>query len=342
MKQHVRLPRSWAENYFQKHLDITPKINHTPPPTNNHNYYTTMFDTLIGQDHIKKSFGFYIDGSANGGIVPPLLLTGARGLGKTEYARQMAKNLKKPLLELNCSTIRNNRQFFEQIFIPVIMNNDITILFDECHALPKDLQNAFLTVFNVEKGFRKNFEWDGSSMEFDFSRQTYLFATTEPDKIFAPLKDRFEEIDFRPYSDDEMAKILQGRADWVEFQDDVMNEIVPTLRGNARSAVKRAKQICLYCEGKNNYQFGDSQWKDMCDKLGITADGLSNSEIQILSVLKQRGPCTLAMLSAATGFSRTALQRDIEMHLLRKNLMRIDGKREITGAGVKALEKLSV
>jgi hypothetical protein len=30
------------------------------------------------------------------------------------------------------------------------------------------------------------------------------------------------------------------------------------------------------------------------------------------------------------------------MHLLRKNLMRIDGKREITGAGVKALEKLSV
>jgi Holliday junction resolvasome RuvABC ATP-dependent DNA helicase subunit len=222
------------------------------------------------------------------------------------------------------------------------MNNDITILFDECHALPKDLQNAFLTVFNVEKGFRKNFEWDGSSMEFDFSRQTYLFATTEPDKIFAPLKDRFEDIDFRPYSDDEMAKILQGRADWVEFQDSVMDEIVPTLRGNARSAVKRAKQVCLYCEGKNNYQFGESQWKDMCDTLGITADGLSNSEIQILSVLKQRGPCTLAMLSAATGFSRTALQRDIEMHLLRKNLMRIDGKREITGAGVKALEKLSV
>jgi len=301
-----------------------------------------MFDTLIGQEHIKKSFGFYIEGAKNGGVVPPILLTGARGLGKTEYARQMAKNLKKPLLELNCSTIKNNRQFFEQIFVPVIMSNDITILFDECHALPKDLQNAFLTVFNVEKGFRKQFEWDGSSMEFDFSRQTYLFATTEPDKIFVPLKDRFEEIDFRPYSDDEMVKILQGRADWVKFEDSVLDKIVDTLRGNARSAVKRAKQICLYCEGKNNHKFGQVEWKDICDTLGITADGLSNSEIQILSVLKQRGPCTLAMLSAATGFSRTALQRDIELHLLRKNLMRIDGKREITGAGAKALEKLSV
>jgi Holliday junction resolvasome RuvABC ATP-dependent DNA helicase subunit len=301
-----------------------------------------MFENMIGQPHIKSTLQFYVEAAQNGGVIPPVLLTGARGLGKTEFAREFSKLLKKPILEINCSTIKNNRQFFEQIFVPIVMNNDIVLIFDECHALPKDLQNAFLTVFNVEKGFRKNFEWDGSSMEFDFSRQTYLFATTEPDKIFAPLKDRFEDIDFRPYSDDEMAKILQGRADWVEFQDSVMDEIVPTLRGNARSAVKRAKQICLYCEGKNNYQFGESQWKDMCDTLGITADGLSNSEIQILSVLKQRGPCTLAMLSAATGFSRTALQRDIEMHLLRKNLMRIDGKREITGAGVKALEKLSV
>lgn len=301
-----------------------------------------MFENMIGQPQIKSTLQFYVEAAQNGGIIPPVLFTGARGLGKTEFAREFSKNLKKPILEINCSTIKNNRQFFEQIFVPIVMNNDVVLIFDECHSLPKDLQNAFLTVFNVEKGFRKHFEWDGSSMEFDFSRQSYLFATTEPDKIFAPLKDRFEEIDFRPYSSDEMAKILSGRTDWVEFQDSVLDKIVPTLRGNARSAVKRAKQICLYCEGKNNHKFGQAEWKDMCDTLGITADGLSNSEIQILSVLKQRGACTLAMLSAVTGFSRTALQRDIEMHLLRKGFMRIDGKREITGAGVNALEKLSV
>jgi Holliday junction resolvasome RuvABC ATP-dependent DNA helicase subunit len=301
-----------------------------------------MFENMIGQPQIKSTLQFYIEAAQNGGIIPPVLFTGARGLGKTEFAREFSKNLKKPILELNCSTIKNNRQFFEQIFVPIVMNNDVVLIFDECHALPKDLQNAFLTVFNVEKGFRKQFEWDGSSMEFDFSRQTYLFATTEPDKIFVPLKDRFEEIDFRPYSSDEMIKILKGRAEWVEFEGDVLDDIVKTLRGNARSAVKRAKQICLYCDGKNSHKFGATQWKDICDTLGITADGLSNSEIQILSVLKQRGPCTLAMLSAVTGFSRTALQRDIEMHLLRKGLMRIDGKREITGAGCNALEKLSV
>jgi Holliday junction DNA helicase RuvB len=299
-----------------------------------------MFQDLIGQDHIKKTLSFYVDGANRGGAVPPLLLTGARGLGKTEYARQMAKALGKPLLELNCSTIRNNSQFFEQVFVPVVMNNEITLLFDECHALPKDLQNAFLTVFNVEKGTKKHFEWDGSSMEFNFIKQTYLFATTEPDKIFTPLKDRFEEIDFRPYTSPELGDILKMRADWVTFGNGVMDLIVETLRGNARSAVKRAKQIVLFCETKNTSTFTVDSWKEMCDTLGISANGLTNSEIQILSVLKQRGPSTLAMLSAATGMSRSAIQRDIEMHLLRKGYMKINGAREITGLGCQALDKV--
>ena len=298
-----------------------------------------MFDNLIGQDHIKKSLQFYVEGSQRGGAVPPLLLTGARGLGKTEYARQMAKGLGKPLLELNCSTIKNNTQFFEQVFVPVVMNNEITLLFDECHALPKDLQNAFLTVFNVEKGTRKHFEWDGSSMEFNFIKQTYLFATTEPDKIFTPLKDRFEEIDFRPYTCNELGDILKLRADWVSFEGNVIDMIGETLRGNARSAVKRAKQICLFCETKNISKFGAKEWKELCDTLGITPNGLSNSEIQVLSILKERGPSTLAMLSAVTGISRSALQRDVEMHLLRKGFMKINGNREITGDGRRALEK---
>lgn len=298
-----------------------------------------MFKELIGQDHIKNSLQFYIEGSNRGGAVPPLLFTGARGLGKTEFARQMAKNLKKPLLELNCSTIKNNTQFFEQIFVPVVMNNEVTILFDECHALPKELQNAFLTVFNVEKHTRKHFEWQGSTMEFDFTKQTYLFATTEPDKIFTPLKDRFEEIDFRPYTEIELSNILKKRADWVEVDSALLPVIADTLRGNARSAVKRAKQIEMFCENKNVNKFAATEWKEMCVVLGIKANGLTNAETQVLQILKERGACSLAMLAAATGLSRTALQKDVEMHLLRKGYLRINGLREITGLGQNALSK---
>ena len=113
-----------------------------------------MFDGLIGQDNVKKKLSFYLKAFNKTSICPFLNFVGAKGLGKTEFAKAFARNLtnedgsKRPFIEINCSTIKNNEAFFEQIFLPVIANNEVTILLDEAHALPKDLTNAFLTIFN--------------------------------------------------------------------------------------------------------------------------------------------------------------------------------------------------
>ena len=114
------------------------------------------FENLFGQANVKKRLKFYLEAFEATSLCPFLAFIGAKGLGKTEFARQFAKELKntdgskRPFLELNCSTIKNVEQFFEQIFIPIIMDNELTVLFDEAHELPKDLTNAFLTVFNTE------------------------------------------------------------------------------------------------------------------------------------------------------------------------------------------------
>lgn len=296
-----------------------------------------MFDNLIGQDHIKRQLEFYVDSYRATKTSPFLMLNGAKGLGKTEFAKQYAKELKKPLLEINCSTIKNNQQFFEQIFMPVIMDNEITILFDEAHALPKDLVMAFLTVFNVETAKTKRFEWRENTFEFNFEKQTYIFATTELDKLFPPFKDRLTIIDFKPYETSELGQILQNKLDWVMFEGNLVEEISQTLRGNARSAVKRAREIEMYCESRNISRFGKKQWDDLCTMLGIHPSGLTNTEIEILTILKERGDCTLGMLSAATGLSRTAIQRDAEVFLLRKGAIKIEGTRKLTPVGKKLL-----
>jgi Holliday junction resolvasome RuvABC ATP-dependent DNA helicase subunit len=300
-----------------------------------------MFDTLIGQDHIKRQLEFYHSSYQASGVTPFLMFNGAKGLGKTEFAKQFAKALKKPLLEINCSTIKNSKQFFEQIFIPVIMDNEITILFDEVHALPKDLVMAFLTVFNIDQSRRREFSFEDSSLEFNFEKQTYLFATTEPDRLFAPFKDRLTIVDFKPYTEPELASILQKKLDYVSFEANALTEISQSLRGNARSAVKRGKEIQMYCDSRNVSAFGAKEWKDLCGILDINASGLTNTEIEILRVLKNRGECTLGMLSAATGLSRTCIQRDSELYLLKKGFMSIDGKRKITSSGTKALAAIA-
>ena len=164
-----------------------------------------MFKGLIGQKNVKKKLKFYLKAFNKTSICPFLNFVGAKGLGKTEFAKAFAKNLKnkdggkRPLLELNCSTIKNNESFFAEIFLPIIAGNEISILLDEAHALPKDLTMAFLTIFNTESTYIKEFNWEENIFTFDFSKQTFLFATTESDKLFPPLKDRLTTIDFEPY-----------------------------------------------------------------------------------------------------------------------------------------------
>jgi Holliday junction resolvasome RuvABC ATP-dependent DNA helicase subunit len=299
-----------------------------------------MFDKLIGQESLKSRLNFYLQAHAATGVTPFLMFNGAKGLGKTEFAKAFAKSLKKPLLEINCATIKNNQQFFEQIFMPVIMDNEITILFDEAHNLPKELQQLFLTVFNIESARSKQVNWRESTFEFNFEKQTYIFATTELDKIFPPLKERFTVVDFKPYTEQQLGEIIHKRLDWVEFADGVVQEIAETVRGNARDAVKRTKEIEMYCEANNNHKFTMEAWKELCGLVGINVHGLNNTEMEILAILKERGDCTLGMLSAATGMSRSAIQRDVETYLLRKALIKIEGTRKITNAGIRVLAKV--
>jgi len=308
---------------------------------------TTMFNSLIGQDEVKRQLSFYAKAQNKTGVAPFLMMSGAKGLGKTEFAKEYASNLKnkdgskRPFLEVNCSTIKNANAFFEQIFLPIVMHNEITILLDEAHMLPKDLVNAFLTVFNTEKGSYKEYHHAEQIFAFDFAKQNFIFATTELDKLFAPFKDRLTIVDFKPYTVDELSEIVDLVCGEIDFEDGLLTEIAETTRGNARSAVKRSKEIVLYCESNNKKDYAKKDWQAMSYTLGIKPLGLSNIEIEILSILKERGNCSLQMLSAVTGMSRTAIQKEAELYLLKRGLMKINSQREISGKGINILQKLS-
>jgi Holliday junction resolvasome RuvABC ATP-dependent DNA helicase subunit len=307
---------------------------------NNHKY----FPDLVGQNSVKKKLSFYLEAFAKTGMCPFLNMVGAKGLGKTEFAKAFGKNLynndgdRRTFLELNCSTIKNNEQFFEQIFLPIIADNEITVLFDEAHALPQDLTMAFLTIFNAEKNAQKRFEWDGMTFTFNFKQQTFIFATTESDKIFPPLKDRLTTVDFEPYTVDELGQIIKLCAPDAIFGDGCIEAVASTVRNNARSAVKRAQEISLYCGSKESWFFGLDNFKELCDSVAILPHGITYTEKQILEALNNCGSSTLTGLAAKIGLSKTALQRDHELYLLGKNFMEIDGKRKITKTGMKLCE----
>tara|TARA_Y100001938_G_scaffold151216_1_gene247680 strand:- start:3962 stop:4888 length:927 start_codon:yes stop_codon:yes gene_type:complete len=303
------------------------------------------FKGLVGQKNVKKKLKFYLKAFNKTRVSPFLGFFGAKGLGKTAFAQKFANNLKnqngsqRVLLELNCSAIKNNDDFFDQIFIPLILDNEITILFDEAHELPRDLTMALLTILDTSDSHVREFHWKETRYPFDFKKQTFMFATTESDKLFPPLKDRLTSIDFDSYSEKELGEILSLSLD-CDVCPNVLSKLSSVVRGNARNAKMRAKDINLYSASENIDLFDTKHYNKFCETLGILPFGITCTEKQIIQVLSDCGACTLSMLGAKTGLSTTALRSDHEKYLLKQNLMEIDTKRKLTFKGQKLAKKI--
>ena len=168
-----------------------------------------MFETLVGQKSLKKKLQFYKESCDVTQKMPFLFFVGAKGLGKTEFAKQLAKEIRntdgsrRPFLEINCASLRNIRQFFNNVVIPHMVDKDITILFDEASEMPRDLEMGLLTILNPNKNHRNEFSVDDYVVDFDFRRHTFMFATSEPHKVFHALMDRLDRIDLEEYKNDE-------------------------------------------------------------------------------------------------------------------------------------------
>lgn len=306
----------------------------------------SYFDDIVGQEALKRKLSFYLDAFKTTQRLPFLLFQGPKGFGKTLFARNVARNLlnrdgsKRQFLELNCSVIRNNQMFFENIFLQYLHNRPTIVLFDECHNLPRDLAQALLTICNTEKDSVRDFAWDQSTYTFDFTKLVFMFATTEPDRLFGPLKDRFDIVDFENYTKSDIKQIISSNCEDVEFKGTIMDNIADNVRGNARSCVKMAEQIATYCSKVGKVSFDANDWKSLSHSLNLLPYGMTNTEVMVLRELQKRGSCSLNMLASATGLSRTALQRDTEQYLLKCDFIRIDGKRKITDLGQRVLASI--
>ena len=249
----------------------------------------------------------------------------------------------KPLLTVNSSTVKNVRQFVEDIVLKYVNDQTLTLFFDECHALPESVQTALLTILNPNKKNSNLFRYEDSEIMFDFKKVSFVFATTDPQKLVGPFKDRCRVLHMDEYEYKDLGKIVRENLDdGLEIPDDVMDHVASVCRGNARNAVLMAKDnIVQYMKGSKVSKMCHKHWDTLCDVLGIMPMGLESSEVQVLKALNDFPVgCSLNNLSAKTGFTRQAIMLEFESYLVKKGLMQIkSGGREITSKGKDYLNK---
>jgi Holliday junction resolvasome RuvABC ATP-dependent DNA helicase subunit len=218
---------------------------------------------------------------------------------------------------------------------------ECTVLFDEASELPKDVTMALLTILNPNKDNRTSFSFEDYTVDFDFTRQSFMFATTEAQSIFHALMDRTERIDLEEYSYNELGKIVGLNLEDVKFEDGLLDEIATVLRGNARQAQKMANNIKSYCAARRLDEFTTKNWNELKHALGILPQGLSRIELQVLRILAASKECSLTNLAAKTGLTPECLRRDFEMYLQKHSLMEITTTgRSITPKGQKYIRDL--
>jgi Holliday junction resolvasome RuvABC ATP-dependent DNA helicase subunit len=314
---------------------------------------TKPFENVVGQESVKRKLNFYIEGFKQTSMIPHFMFIAERGSGKTMVATEVAKQLivdgkPKPAKEINCSTIKNVTQFVEQVLLPFVHDRECTILFDEASELPQDLTMSLLTMLNPNDNNRNTFVFGDYTFDIDFRKHSWLFATTEPQKVFHALMSRCTRIDFEPYTTDNLMTIVQRnitKNSKVVFAEDGVKAQIPTvLRNNPREAQKMATDIVTYCARYKKKTFTLADWNSLQKELGIQPMGLNATEIKVLRFLAKNGTTGVRLqdVAAATGMTPSAIQRDVELFLLRSGLMYVNAGRKITNKGKEFLKKVEV
>ena len=308
------------------------------------------FEDIVGQDRAKKKLKFFIDGQTASGVLPHLMFVAPKGCGKTTLAKAAGSKLinrienvgkTKTFLEINCSTLKSVKQFFNQIVIPHINGKECTVLFDEASELPKDLTMALLTILNPNPENRTTFSYEDYTVDFDFRMQSFMFATTEAQHIFHALMDRCERVDLEEYTYGELAEIVSRNLQGAKWEKGVLEEMSTVLRGNARAAQKIANHIKTYLTKEKRKNFTKKDWEVLKDSLGILPLGLSPIELQVLRILSDKKESSLTRLSAKTGLTKSCLQRDFELYLQKHDLMEIStAGRALTKKGQDYLKEI--
>ena len=217
-------------------------------------YRPQTLDTLVGQEHIKKTLTSAIE---LGKISHAYLFTGPRGTGKTSTARILAKSLNckngptiHPCGECeSCKDITNsipidvieidaasNRKvedtynILEKIqYVPVNGKFKIYII-DEVHMLTKEAFNALL-----------------KTLEEPPENVIFILATTEVHKVLDTIKSRCQRFDFRRITTDDIVKHLRWISDQekIKISDDALFAIAKNSAGGMRDSISLLDQLSI-------------------------------------------------------------------------------------------------
>ena len=314
---------------------------------------------IIGQEKAKKALKVLFENASVTKRLPPIGLIASKGSGKSMIAKAIARNICKTdgtgprkFIRINAAAYTSMDSFIDGVILPFMNGQEVTLFIDEASELSKKVTMALLTILeDSDDGFAE-YQYPGGVLNFDFHKQTFIFGTSEPQKVFHALMSRFKKIELAQYTRDELKEVVIGRLSLLNkfsYDDDAMDDILGVVRTNPRDARKLADEIRDNMLFRKVTNLNGAVWKKIKSSLGVYPLGLTETEIRVLQYLKDRTlvpggaeGTSLTQLASSLDMTRECVQRDAEKLLLAKNFLAIGIKgRKVTKFGLEYLESLA-
>jgi Holliday junction DNA helicase RuvB len=265
-----------------------------------------------------------------------IMFSGPPGLGKTTMAKALANEMGAHIEVVTGPELKDRESL--QSVLAKMEDGDILFI-DEIHALPQKVDEM---MFPIMEDGEMDVQIEGrGTFRVKTPDITFLGATTNPEGVAKPLRDRFGAVEqLSYYKDAELAEIVKVTAakKGLDIGSDVANAIASRSRGTPRIANRLVRRVNDYISARGGTL--DMATTDKVLNLwDIDARGLSSEDRRVMGSLQDLGTAGINTLSASTGLDETTISSVVEPYLLRQGFINRTPKgRTLTQAGIMHLD----
>jgi Holliday junction resolvasome RuvABC ATP-dependent DNA helicase subunit len=292
-----------------------------------------------------------------------LAFLGPAGTGKTTVANKLAALLDLPFANINPSMMKTTRNLFDEIgkasagvgfehadgritSLALRPQQDkfhfhappMVVFIDEVHLLNSSIEQGLLTA--TDSNVNELVTPDGYRL--DTRNICWIIATTESGKLFHALKTRFSKANFRNYTPEEVAGIVQANTG---LPLEIAKSAAFFAGRVTRTAIDFAKEVAL------EKDMSGGTWEEAVEVIrreyGIDEYGMEIRRVDILTALG-KGPLSQARLQIIARVQAEEFKEEVMAPLLEfsdegEPMVVISSKGyQITAAGLDELTKRGI
>ncbi len=264
----------------------------------------TRFQEVVGQEGTVRILQNSVK---RGKTSHAYLFAGPRGTGKTSVARVLAKSLNCENSQDGepCNSCSSCRKIDQGTALDIVEIDGasnrrigrIRELREEVNFTPAELQNKVYIIDEVHMLTNEAFNALLKTIEEPPDKVTFIFATTEPEKVPATIVSRCQVFEFTEIAKGAIEKRLRevASSEGVDITDEALGLISSRARGSMRDGLVLLEQIVSYDSS------GKVEKEDLFELLGLSREevtkkyssallaGQPREALEVLDDLESRG-----------------------------------------------------